>query len=384
MSFSLGISNLAHSLFFLAATTAGVTMSSDYLGGGVSPFLWFGAYLGVAMTIAYLGRRYYRAVLVRAFGLGRRDADMQTTVGPEAVWGFRIGLGCAVGAVLLLVVATGLNWMLAVLAVLLTGMLFLVVARISVETGLFFVQPGWHAVGILLALFGARALGPNMLIILGILSVVLTIDPRVCVTPMVANALKLGQSSRLKPGRLASGMSVSLLLALGVGIAATLYFQYAHGGGSIYGWANDAARMPFELLARKLPEMQLDGSGVQPFRLNDFSPDRTFPVAAGTGLALVLLCSWLRLRTRWWPLHPVFFLVWGTFPANQLAASFLLGWAAKTVISRLGGGRTVARAKPLFIGLVAGEFALGLLWMLYGLAYYLHNDVSGPVFRVHP
>ena len=384
VSFSLGISHVGYGVVFIAATTAGINMGSDYLGGGIPPYLWFGAYLGVALTLVYLGRNYYGAVLARAFRPGWAAPASRADVGPEAVWALRIGLLCAVGAVLILVLVAELNWLLAVLAVLLTGMLFLVVARISVETGLFFVQPGWHAVGILLALFGAKALGPNMLIILGILSVVLTIDPRVCVAPMVANALKLGQSTQLKPGRLASWMTVAVLLALAVGAPVTLYFQYAYGGGLAYEWANNAARMPFQLLARQLPDMELTGPGGQPFRLGAFAPDADFLVAAGAGLALVVACSWLRLRTRWWPLHPVFFLVWGTFPANRLAASFLFGWAVKSAISRLGGGRSVARAKPLFVGLVAGEFAIGLLWMLWGLGYYLHTGVGGPIFRVHP
>ena len=48
-----------------------------------------------------------------------------------------------------------------------------------------------------------------------------------------------------------------------------------------------------------------------------------------TGVGLVFACYALRLRFTWWPIHPALFLVFGTFPANRICFSFLLGWACK-------------------------------------------------------
>ncbi|NJL32158.1 MAG: hypothetical protein HC898_11345, partial [Phycisphaerales bacterium] len=39
---------------------------------------------------------------------------------------------------------------------------------------------------------------------------------------------------------------------------------------------------------------------------------------AGLGLSLVIATALARLRLPWWPIHPVMFIFWGTYPANTL------------------------------------------------------------------
>jgi len=286
--------------------------------------------------------------------------------------------------VLMLVWAVGLHWLLALLFVMLTGLLFLIVTRINVETGLFFIQPTWHAVAILLGIFGIKALGPNMLIILALLSVVMTIDPRVCLMPLVANALRFSEREGVAAPRLSWAMGVTVLLALVAGVFGTIYVQYNYGAGSLYEWGNIAAAYPFEILQRSLQGFWEDPGQLYSLRLEYFSPDGAFLKWAGAGAVLVLLCSTCRLRYSWWPIHPVLFLVWGTAPACWLGPSFFVGWLLKTLISQLGGSRTYQKSKPIFIGFVAGEFAAGILWAIVGLIYYLQTGTYGPMFRVHP
>jgi len=175
-----------------------------------------------------------------------------------------------------------------------------------------------------------------------------------------------------------------VLLALVVGVGATLYVQYAHGGASLYNWPNSAAKFPFEALQRELRGLGADPDTWQAFRPSaiHFDPNFVYPVL--TGLGLVLVCSWLRLRYNWWPIHPVLFLVWGTFPMTMMAASFLVGWAIKSGITRFGGSRAYKDFKPFFVGLVAGEFMAGIFWSIVGITYYLITGVPGPMFRVHP
>jgi len=126
------------------------------------------------------------------------------------------------------------------------------------------------------------------------------------------------------------------------------------------------------------------GSGWQAFRPGLTRLDGRFLWPAAIGLGLALAAGALRLRFSWWPIHPVLFLVWGTFPAGCLAASFLLGWLIKSVICRLGGGKAFEANKPLFVGLIAGEFLAGIFWMGFGLLYYVVHAKVGPAVRVHP
>jgi hypothetical protein len=107
--------------------------------------------------------------------------------------------------------------------------------------------------------------------------------------------------------------------------------------------------------------------------------------SVGVGLALVLVCSVLRLRFTWWPLHPVMFLVWNTFPLKHFSHSFLLGWLIKVAITKFGGGRGYRKALPLMIGIIAGDLLGGLIFMGQGAAYYfIHGQILTQKYRIFP
>ena len=380
VSFSIGIAPVLHSVLFLALLTRGVDMQTDVLTGGVAGWQLFGSYLGLGLIIFYTGRKFYWTILRRACFVATKEPAERM-----AVWACRLAILAGVGMVLILWLAVRLSIPLAVLFVMLTGLLFLLVTRINVETGLFFIQPNWHAVSVLLGMFGIAALGPNLIVVLAILSMVMTIDPRVALMPMAANALRFSEVQGIKPKRLSFSMALVLLLTMVVGVTATIYTQYTHGGGTLYGWASDAAKWPFEMLNRNLNRFpNADWNHWQGMDLSKFRPEGRFLVSAGLGVAVVLLCSVFRLRYHWWPLHPVAFLVWGTWALACTAPSFLLGWLIKAMISRFGGGKAYRSNKPLFVGMVAGELIAGLLWSIIGLIYYLNKGVAGPKLIFHP
>jgi len=381
VSFSIGISPLLHMAVWLVLITRGVQLTDDYLAGGMQGYQLFGSGLALGLMVIYLGRRFYASVAARAVGIRRGEPVDRSTL-----WAFRVALLSAAGMVAMLTLIVDLHWLLALGFVLLTGLVFLVVTRVSVETGLFFIQPNWHAVAILLALFGIKAIGPNMLIILALLSMVLTADPRVCLMPIVANAFRFGERQGASPRKLAWVMGLSVMAALVVGVLGTLYVQYIYGGGTLYGWASSASAYPFEMVLRNLPKFGEGAIGQwNDFQIGQTVANETFLWSAGVGFALVILMSVLRLRYTWWPLHPVIFVVWGTIGSTWMATSFFVGWVLKTVISRLGGGKAYAKAKPYFIGLVAGEFLVGIIWGAIGLIYYMiYGHPSGVRFIAHP
>jgi len=383
VSFSIGISNFLALVVYMALMTAGADMSSDYLEGGLHNFQLFGSYLALGVMVIYLGRRYYGSVLARMFCLPAGEK-----VEGGTLWAGWIALLSVVGIILMMIYGARLNVPLAVLFVLLTGMMLLVLTRISVETGLFQIQPTWQAAGILLAIFGIKVLGPNLLLALSLLSLVLTVDPKVCLMPFVANALRFGEVERLRPQRVARWMALAVVAALVVGVGATVYIQYCQGAEKMYNWGSKAAALPFDMILRKLPQFGDIKVGTwTDFDISQWgfhSIDKRFLAAAGVGFLLVVVCSALRLKYTWWPIHPVLFLIWGTGPAAVMSTSFLLGWFLKTVISRLGGGRAYEKGKGFFIGLVAGEMVAGVIWMIVGLTYYLVEGTAGPLYKTHP
>lgn len=388
-SLSLGLSAWLYVLAAAPLVAAGVDMQTDVLAGGLPAFMYFGAYMGLAVMVLYLGRRFYWGVLKRSLWLGGKGDDVL----PREVAAFRI-LILANAAMVGLLWWVGLHPLLGAAFVLLTGTLFLMVGRINVATGLFIIQPFWHPVTVLAAVFGSFALGPHALVILALLSVTVTIDPRIAVLPLGLNAVRLGELQKLRPGRLASWMALALVLSMIVAVLVTVWGMYDLGvqgvdsGGTQ--WALTVARMPFEMLNRAVDELSATDSlkGAEApttaDRMLKPKPKEHFLTAAGIGFALVMICSYLRLRLPRWPLHPMLFLVWGSRWTTEFAPSFLLAWLIKTQIMRYGGRSYYRRARAFFIGLMAGEFTAGIFWGAVPAAYYLIKGIHGPAFNVRP
>ena len=55
---------------------------------------------------------------------------------------------------------------------------------------------------------------------------------------------------------------------------------------------------------------------------------------------------------------------------GEFAASFLLGFLVKIAVVKLGGARSYRNAKPLMVGIIAGELVAALGWMLVGAIYW--------------
>jgi hypothetical protein len=391
-SFSLGISGLLFAVAALPFVERGVNLSGGMLQGGPQSYMWFGSYLGMALVVGYLGRRFYLAVFRKAFfipGGGRAETL------PREVWAARLLILLGV-ALTILLIWVGLHWLLAILFVMISGMMFLMIARVHVATGLFMIQPSWWPVSILLALFGSYAIGPEAAAILALLSTAVAFDTRIAAVPLVANVLKVGDDSKAKPAPMAGWMSVAIVISLVVALCFTVWLMYDRGVQGTWSkgtkWATQVANMPFKNVIEPVHN-ELAGMGeleearepTSVARLfGQAQPERYFFTAAGIGVALVLGCSYLRLRFPRWPLHPLVFLVWGTPWTVAYAPSFLLGWFIKGVIMKYGGQSFYHRARPFFVGLVAGEFLAAIFWAVYAVGYYFTTGTTGESFLVRP
>jgi len=390
VSFSLGMTQAISVPLLAALTLAGIDVSFDYMEGGPPAWQLFGSFLGLGIMLAYMGRRHYWNVLKQALTFRRQEG-----VGRYAGWACRVFLISAVAMVLLLSVerfGVGLDWPFAVLVFFLVMLMFLVMARINAESGLFFIQPYWQPLGVMLGLFGAAALGPKAIVILGLLCAVLTIDPRETLMPFMVNGLKMCDDQKIRPGRVGLAAGGTYLLALAFAVIIVFWASYNHGGPMKDKWASGAvARFTFNSGSKHISQLEYRGQLETSQQMNwaqrvgAANPDPRFLWSVGIGVALVLVCSVLRLRYTWWPLHPVIFLVWMTFPLSHFSHSFLLGWLIKVGVTKFGGGRAYRRTIPLMIGIIAGDLLGGLVFMVHGAAYYMVNDTMlDKVYRVFP
>jgi len=347
--------------------------------------LSLGAYLALLGVILYTGRHYYGSVFRRAAGF-----NAPQPVESAAVLGARFFLaGIALFTILAAFIAK-LDWPLALLFALGCVGMQLVLSRIVAETGLFFFQTLATPTVMIWALLGSKALGPESLLILCMFAIVMFYDPREALMPFLTNGLKLAGDYRVNLGKMTGGVMGAILLGLAVGIPVVLYFQYDKGI-DLSTWQVDQAKLPFKTAIGAIQRLDAQGQLEQAgtvtglSRFLHASPAPRFMAAFSIGAGLVILFSFLRLHSLRWPLHPVLFLVWGTYTSNCFAMSFLTGWAIKLLVTKYGGANIYQKLKPLMFGLIAGELLGGLTPIIVSLVYFLATDgAQPPPYHVMP
>lgn len=385
ISLTLGLTQILWALAAAPMVKAGIDLSTDYGLGGWSAWQRVGSYTAFTLMLAYGGRHYYGTVLAEAICLRRPRARDD-----GAVWACRLALLAAAG-LLVLMVRLGLEFPYALGTLGLLLMSFVVVSRISAETGLFFIHARWQPFAALLALCGGYAMGIHSIVAAGLVCMILCFDHSQFLMAYLSNGLKLAErlGIRLAPvSRLTFAMYV---VGAGLALIAALGATYEDGTPRECGFSYyQTPMMPFQAadsaLLRLAATGQLQEVLDRPWyeRLGALRPTRSFAWAASLGFIGIGLLSVLRLRVPWWPLHPVLLLVWATWPAVLLWSSFLLGWLIKRLCVSLGGFEQVRRLRPFMVGVIAAEIAAASAFMLAGALYYAATGKSPIYYQFFP
>ncbi|NBC11351.1 MAG: hypothetical protein GVY24_06385, partial [Planctomycetes bacterium] len=297
---------------------------------------------------------------------------------------------CVGGAGWLLVHDGGVGWVMALALIGSVLMIGLVLTRINAETGLFYAQPDFLPAIIFAGFLGWEGIGPEALIVLLIGSLVLVADPREAVGPYVGNALAMvHRLTGRSPARSAWPLGIMLVLGLIAAVVATLAVQH-HFGLNDNGWAWGLPRNAINQLTRSVNDLAAHGQLEKLTGLNELTqftharPDGRALGWAAAGLVLVFGCAAARLRLPWWPLHPVLFLIWGSYPARHFAFSFLLAAAVKGAITLVGGARAYHNTKPLMVGFIAAEIFMVIVWSIVGFCYFLTTNQTPVRYLMYP
>lgn len=388
VSLSVGVAPFVFLLVGTQVRRYGIPFSQGSMMDTDNPqrFLVFGAYLGMFAMIVYAGRRYYLQTLRAAVGLRAADA-----VESASVNGLRLAALGSIGAVVVIAWKTGLDWQLAVCFVALLLIAFVVMGRIIAETGLFFNNTFWFAGPILVGVLGPRAAGPEAMTVLLLLSAVLMVSPREALMPFMVNALHLADRRRAALAPATAWTALALVAGLALAVVVTLRSHYQRGAPTADAWATFVApSAPFVASLRATQRLDAQGALEAARALDGFArfaavrPDGSLIGVMLLGAALVIGTYVARTQWRWWPLHPVLFLVWTTWPIQQFAWSFLFGWMLKTGVNRYAGAAGYRALKPLVFGLVAGELVAGFLAIVSGLLYHAATNQTLPPFRIMP
>jgi hypothetical protein len=240
-------------------------------------------------------------------------------------------------------------------------------------------------------LIGAPAIGPELLAVGLLLCVVISLDPREAMMPYIVNALRIAENAGVKRGRLAAAMSGTLIIGLIAGLITVLWLQYDRGVSLNDSWGTRGVpKGTFQYVDTQVQELKADGileqveSATWAQRLRFIRPNKSFATFLVTGFVLFSVCAFLRMRFPKWPLHPILFLTWFTYPLMCIHTSFLIGWAMKSLIVKFGGANAYQRVKPLMVGLIAGDLTGGLIFMIAGAVYYFITGYPPAKYSIFP
>jgi hypothetical protein len=147
-------------------------------------------------------------------------------------------------------------------------------------------------------------------------------------------------------------MALAVAVALPVSFYSFLTVTYEQGGSAkTSGWFFEGApKLPFKtfLAMSKNPE-GMDWHGI------------TF---TGIGASVSGFLLFLSRRFSGWPIHPLGYILAGSWVIQLSWFSCLLAWIVKGLILRFGGGPLYRLAAPFFLGLILGGFITPGLWAL--------------------
>lgn len=338
-------------------------------GGRSGPFLMWqqaGAFLALTAGMFWMARRHLRAIVKKALGRGRDVDDSGEPIGYRlGFWGLVLSLAGLVAWNLWF----GVSIWAAIALVALTFSLVLVHTRMVAQGGLFFTQGTWSPSGFLHGVTGGRIFSAPAVVVAQLQGRLFIHDAREVLGPHAMNALRISSVFQKRRRLLLPAM----LAALTVGMLAATYASmkwvyYDHGALNLphaRGNLNHAVGL-FESTHLMIS---------QPWQAAN---PRYGGLASGVGLMALLMV--LRGTFYWWPIHPLGFAIAMSWCTRELWFSFLLGWLAKLLTLKLGGGGMLRTARTFFVAVIIGES------VMVGLATFvslLTGVRTGTVFLSH-
>ena len=358
VSFSMWFFLLFFRLQDYVALYLGYQLDSAPLYGGSRYYQAYqstGAFVAVAAMMLWQAKPHFK--LVRQRILGRGDAGIDS----NEYMGYRTAFWGGVIALLLMLVwlrAAGLNpWVGVFMVGAFVMVVMLVLSRCVAEVGLLMLQPVFRPLDLWAVAAPKAALGAGNLTVLAFLNGIFMRDPR-NVMPAFMDNMKGADAVNVHRRSMAIGTVVAIAVGVLIAVVVQLSITYKYGGIHLNSWF---------MMAN--PRLYFDEStailrGSVPF-------DYRAPLWFSLGTAFTFLLYVMRARFWWWPFHPLGFAMGCAWPCLVYWSAFFVGWLLKSVILRYGGAKTFRTFRPFFLGLILGEFAAGILWVLLSGLFHL-------------
>ena len=306
------------------------------------------AYTVLACVLGLAGKRYFEQLWKQA-GPGGQIDDSGEMIGTRKAF---IGLAVAFAVVVGWTVTAGMTLWLALAAWLIYFLVVaLVLSRSVCEGGLMMCETSFKPIDVIGLVVPRRTLGAQNLVPFAFLDAVFFRDMRGLFLAGFLDDQKLSKGLKVQPRRLLVPVLLAIAVAYVAGTVSQLQLNYRMGNITLYGYPTANAKWAFDDAMATLNNSRPEAGGALP----------SFAVGAIVTTALV----YLRQRFVWWPFHPLGYAMAPSYTMWVIWFPCFVTWLTKTLILRYGGMQAYRKAMPLFIGLVIGEFGMGVFWATF-------------------
>lgn len=309
-----------------------------------------GAYLVLAVYLFLLARPHLLRVWRIVWGEERETADDRNELLPyrAAFVGF---WACTLGAGAFLV-AIGMSPGIAALQ--LGGLLLViafVMARSTAEAGMLMTESSFRPVDFLRLFVPLHTLGGANLTAMAMTDSLLLRDQRGLLLGGFMDGLRIADGVTVPRRKFFGVFVLGAVLSVIVAGAIQIWLPYSKGGITLYGYVYQFNnKVGFEDYDKYFAAGNALPVGWQGF---------TF---LAVGVAVTLGLVWGRANIAGFPLHPLGYALCSSWTMIVFWFAALVAWGIKTLILRYGGMKLYRTARPLFLGMILGEFAAALFW----------------------
>jgi hypothetical protein len=335
-------------------------------GGRSGPFLLWqqsGAFLALTVGMLYMARRHLWGVMKAALGSrGGPDQTDEPIDNRLAFWGLLVSLAGLVAWNVFFHVSLGA----AVAIVALTFSIVLVHTRMIAQGGLFFTQQGWSPTWFLHRISGGHTFGATAAVVAPLQSGLLISDSRELLAPHAMNALRISSVFEERKRLLLPIMLITLVVAVIAATYSTLQWVYY-----------DRGVLNCPIGSSHVYHMTNTYNGIHAMISQPYKDARCLWGGLASGVMGMGILMALRGTFYWWPINPLGFAITVSWCTRELWFSFFLGWLAKALVLKFGGGQTLRGARQFFLGVILGE---SLTISVITFAGLLTGLKTGPIF----
>jgi hypothetical protein len=329
-------------------------------GDGYVDYQTAGAYIVLVIYLGAVALPHLKAVVRRAISRAGPAGGEELMPYRTAVW----GLLASLAVVVLWFSRAGMAFGYAVFAVLIYVFVeAIIMARGCAEAGLPMAEGSFTALDISALVLPPGALGARTLTITAFFDALFARDLRGITLTAVLDGQKLSDEIGLRRRQLVYVFGIAFVAAVPLAAAIQLWLPYHRGAITLYTYPYQA-------------------NGIQFFRENAAYLQGEARHTVGAMVSFVAggaITAWLatmRVRYVGWPFHPLGYALCASWTSMVFWFPMLLAWLLKSSIVHYGGMRLYARLRPLFLGMIFGEFTSAVLWTLIAAVW----NVPAPFF----